>query len=120
MKSCALGSAAKPELNLDANDAPDKRSTAQKRGLTLGEAAKHTGVSQSAFRDWVRKGIVPGPWHGTRRYDLRALDAALDRISGLAGPASKASAYDHWKEGKVRHASSHSPQAHKVRLYSTG
>ena len=66
----------------------------QKRGLTLSEAAEYAGVSQSAFRDWVQKGIVPGPWEGTHRYDRRALDAALDRVSGLKAAAS---AYDDWK-----------------------
>ena len=67
----------------------------QRRGLTLAEAAQHAGVSQSAFRDWVRKGKVPGSWPGTRRYDRWALDMALDRMSGLKTAPS--SAYQDWK-----------------------
>jgi excisionase family DNA binding protein len=75
---------------------------AQKRGLTLAEAANYAGVSRSAFRDWVLKGRVPGPWPGTHRYDRRALDTALDRISGLQ--AATLSPYDDWK---VKRAAAH-------------
>jgi hypothetical protein len=32
----------------------------------------------------VRKGIMPTPLPGTHRYDRKAIDAALDRLSGLS------------------------------------
>lgn len=40
-------------------------------------------ISASTYDAWHAKGIVPGPVRGTNRYDIRAHDAALDRISGL-------------------------------------
>ena len=78
----------------------------QKRGLTIAEAAAYAGLSESGFREWVRKGLVPGPWPGTRRYDRHALDAALDRISGVTNTKS---AYDEWK---VKHATANPPETH--------
>lgn len=42
------------------------------------------GISPATYDKWHSKGIVPGPVRGTNRYDLRAHDAALDRISGLS------------------------------------
>ncbi len=53
------------------------------RCITLAEAARHCGVSVSAYRQWMARGLVPGYLPGTRRIDLRALDAALDKLSGL-------------------------------------
>jgi excisionase family DNA binding protein len=66
----------------------------EKRGLTISEAAEYAGISESAFRDWIQKGIVPGPWPGTHRYDRRAIDAALDKISNIRTATSP---YDDWK-----------------------
>ncbi len=67
-----------------------------KRGLTLAEAADLVGISQSTFCAWVRKGLVPGPWPGTRKYDRKALEQALDKLSDIAVTNSH-SAYDDWK-----------------------
>jgi hypothetical protein len=54
------------------------------RGLTREQAAEYVGCETvSAFSDWVRRGLVPGPMKGTQRWDRKALDAALDRLSGL-------------------------------------
>lgn len=41
------------------------------------------GISPNTYDKWQAKGIVPGPVRGTNRYDLRAHDSAIDRISGL-------------------------------------
>lgn len=41
------------------------------------------GISASTYDKWQARGIVPGPIRGTNRYDVRAHDAALDRVSGL-------------------------------------
>ncbi len=68
-----------------------------KRGLTIQEAADHCGISVSCFRSWIRDGLVPGPWPGTKRYDKKALDDALDKLSKLE-QTLPASAYDAWKE----------------------
>ncbi len=68
-----------------------------KRGLTIQEAADHCGISISCFRSWIRDGLVPGPWPGTKRYDKKALDDALDKLSKLEQNLPS-NAYDAWKE----------------------
>lgn len=68
-----------------------------KRGLTLEEAAEYCGVTPSAYRNWMRQGLVPGYWTGTRRIDRIALDAALDKMSGYDKEGSKLSKFEAWK-----------------------
>ena len=53
------------------------------------------GMSQEGFDQWVKRGLVPGPIPGTQRWDRKAIDAALDRASGLDTMTS--SAFDVWK-----------------------
>lgn len=54
------------------------------RCLSREDAAAYAGCdSLSTFSDWVRRGILPGPIPGTHRWDRKAIDAALDRASGL-------------------------------------
>src|SRR5258708_2996806 len=54
------------------------------RGLSKSDAAEYCGCATlEAFDDWVRKGIIPGAIPGTHRWDRKAIDAALDRASGL-------------------------------------
>jgi hypothetical protein len=68
------------------------------RCLTVREAAAYAGCNTvSAFRDWVRKRIMPGPLPGTHRYDRKAIDAALDRLSGLSANIVEPSEYESWK-----------------------
>lgn len=68
------------------------------RGLTLDQAAAYAGCATvSAFRDWIRKGIMPGPIPGTHRFDRKAIDAALDRLSGLSTTVPEQSPYEAWK-----------------------
>lgn len=59
------------------------------------------GISPATYDSWHAKGIVPGPVRGTTRYDLRAHDAALDRISGIAemGKPAKRSALEDFEAG---------------------
>lgn len=54
-----------------------------RRCLTREQAAEYCGVSPSGFSAWQRQGLVPGPIPGTNRWDRKALDAALDKASGL-------------------------------------
>jgi hypothetical protein len=70
-----------------------------KRGLSKQEAAQYCGCETlGAFDQWRRKGIIPGPIPGTTRWDRKALDAALDRASGLVtGSAAELSPYQRWK-----------------------
>jgi hypothetical protein len=54
------------------------------RGMSKEQAAAYAGCqSLSAFNEWVRRGIMPRPIPGTRKWDRKAIDAALDRISDL-------------------------------------
>lgn len=75
------------------------------RGLTREEAAAYCGCgSVSTFDGWMRKGIVPGPIPGTKRWDRKAIDLALDRASSLPSAplapanneAEAAEAFDQW------------------------
>ena len=69
------------------------------RGMSKEQAAAYAGCETlSAFNDWVRRGVMPGPIPGTRKWDKKAIDTALDRLSGL-GPTieHQLSPYDAWK-----------------------
>lgn len=71
--------------------------------MTRKQAAAYCGCeSIAAFDAWVRKGIVPGPIEGTHRWDRKAVDAALDRRSGLA-PTLAPSSVDDEYEAYKRH-----------------
>ena len=69
------------------------------RGMSKQEAAAYAGCDTlSAFSDWIRRGIMPGPIPGTHRWDKKAIDAALDRLSGLQPTIEpQLSPYDAWK-----------------------
>jgi hypothetical protein len=54
-----------------------------RRLLSRVEAAAYCGLSPRGFDEWVKVGRLPSSIIGTKRYDLKAIDAALDRMSGL-------------------------------------
>ena len=64
------------------------------------EAAALCGLSAEGFDDWVRRGIVPSPIEGTRRWFLPAIRAALAQAAGCKSSAENLSAYDQWKAKK--------------------
>lgn len=71
----------------------------ESRGMSKEQAAAYAGCETlSAFNDWIRRGIMPGPIPGTHKWDRKAIDAALDQLSGL-GPKieTQLSPYDAWK-----------------------
>jgi hypothetical protein len=69
------------------------------RGLTVREAARYAGCrTTSAYLAWVRKGIMPRPIPGTHRYDRKAIDSALDRMSGLTPTVLEQTPYGAWKQ----------------------
>ena len=70
------------------------------RVLNRERAAEYCGVSPDGFSAWVRIGRMPAAIAGTRRWDRKALDAALDKLSGLGVVADSKSALDAWKAGK--------------------
>ena len=67
---------------------PAPHATIEPRCLTREEAATYCGLTPEGFSAWSRQGIVPGPIPGTKRWDRKALDAALDAHSGLTPPES--------------------------------
>lgn len=74
------------------------RRTIEPRCLSREDAAAYAGCeSLSTFSDWVRRGILPGPIPGTHRWDRKAIDAALDRLSGLADD-KPLDDYERWKQ----------------------
>lgn len=74
---------------------------AEARCLTATEAATYCGLTASGFRTWVARGTLPPPLPRTRRWDRHAIDAALDRMSGLAKdePTGETD-YDRWKRAR--------------------
>jgi hypothetical protein len=72
------------------------------RLLTREQAAAYCGLSVHGFSEWVRAGRLPGPIAGTARWDLRAVDAALDSLSGISKTAP--SPLDEWIAKRARAA----------------
>ena len=72
------------------------------RGMSREQAAAYAGCETlSAFNDWIRRGIMPGPIPGTHKWDRKAIDAALDRLSGLQPTIMpRLSPYDAWKASR--------------------
>jgi hypothetical protein len=65
------------------------------------EAADAAGLDLATFRAWVLSGRLPKPIPDIDKYDLKAIDAALDRISGLGGATN---ALDAWRAKGAGHA----------------
>ncbi len=68
--------------------------------LTRDEAAELCGLSPAGFDVWVRKGIVPGPVKGTRRWSRAALARALGGETAANDDDAEA-AYRRWKESRA-------------------
>jgi hypothetical protein len=58
------------------------------------EAAAAVGVELATFKHWVEIGRLPKPLADCDKYDLKAIDQAIDRISGLG---SATNALDAWR-----------------------
>ena len=59
------------------------------------------GISAATYDQWHAKGFVPGPVRGTTRYDVKAHDMALDRLSNLDRPRSAQTALDEWRRNQA-------------------
>jgi hypothetical protein len=66
-----------------------------RRLLTEGAAARVIGLDLATFRHLVACGRLPKPLPEVGLYDMRAIHAALDRMSGLGAPAN---ALEKWRE----------------------
>ena len=53
------------------------------RLLNRQQAAEYCGLSPSAFSSWIRSRKLPPSLPGTTRWDLKAIDFALDAMSSL-------------------------------------
>jgi hypothetical protein len=62
------------------------------RGMKIEAVAAYLSLTTSGVHDWVRRELIPG----THRWDKKAIDAALDKRSGLAA-LNPSSAYDEWE-----------------------
>ena len=75
------------------------------RLLSRAKAAIYCGLSRQGFSAWIKNGRLPGPIAGTARWDLRAIDAALDSLSGIADRHEgriDLSVLDQWKIKRAR------------------
>jgi hypothetical protein len=94
--------------NLTSQTRPLTQLSDDARLLTRIEAARYLSISVGAFDDWIRRGLVPRPIPSTRRWDRRAIDAALDALSGV-GFNQQNNALDVWINGNA-HPSQRNPQ----------
>jgi hypothetical protein len=84
-----------------------ERGMIEPRGLSREQAASYAGCrTLSSFSDRIRRGILPGPIPGTTTWDKRAIDAALDRASGLQATIAP-SPLQEWKANRARRAQGH-------------
>ena len=69
------------------------------RLMTGTEAAEYCGLTLGTFLKWVEDGRVPRALPGTRRWDRKALDLALDKASGIVAPsiAPADDAFSEWE-----------------------
>jgi hypothetical protein len=89
--------------NIDTVDAD--RLKRRSRLLTREEAAAYCRLSPQGFSRWVKMGRMPGPIAGTARWDLRAIDTALDSLSGIADhdkAGMRSLVLDQWKAKHAR------------------
>lgn len=61
------------------------------------DAAAYCGVTAATFARWISDGRVPKPLPGTRRWDRKAIDLALDRLSGISPAAEQEDAWVEWE-----------------------
>lgn len=87
------------ELSRAQTDASSCSVAIAPRLLSRAQAAAYCGLSYSAFSNWVKSGRLPKPISGTARWDLNAINAALDQASGIIVESSL-SAFDAWKRQK--------------------
>ena len=55
--------------------------------LTRAQAAELCELTPSGFDSWVKRGIVPGPINGTRRWSKVALERAIAGVVKSGGNA---------------------------------
>lgn len=66
------------------------------------DVANYCGITLATLSKWVSGGRLPPPLPGTRRWDRKALDLTLDKVSGIEAPLSKEDAAE--REWQAWHA----------------
>jgi hypothetical protein len=69
--------------------------------LTRCEAAKMCRISVHTFDSWVRKGILPGPIIGTRRWSRSAIEQGLAGQVVALSANDQVSPFEQWKRGNA-------------------
>lgn len=67
------------------------------RLLSKAEAAEYCGLSIGGFSHWIGAGKIPRAVVGSRRWDRKAIDLALDRLSNIENHSPQ-SALDQWRK----------------------
>jgi hypothetical protein len=70
------------------------------RGLTKDLAAAYVGLCASSFDQARTRGEYPNPTLPGGRYDVRLLDLAMDRLSGILTEGEAISPLQAWKATK--------------------
>ena len=70
--------------------------------LTRPEGAKMCGISIKTFDTWVRKGILPGPIAGTRRWSRGAMERRLAGEITSQPITDQPSPFEQWKRDHAR------------------
>ena len=71
--------------------------SSEPRLISGSTAAAYCGVTPATFSKWVATGIMPRPIVGTRRWDRRAIDRMLDKLSGITSPVTDEDPFEAWK-----------------------
>lgn len=85
-------------LSTDATEGGEQRLIP--RLLSRKQAAEYCCLSPRSFSDWVAKRRLPPPLPQTARWDLRAIDQAIDRMSGVS--TDQPLLLDAWRANRAR------------------
>ena len=69
--------------------------------LTRRQAGQMCKISVQTFDAWVRKGVLPGPISGTRRWSRIAIERALACDPVVPTPDLDQSAFEQWKRTRA-------------------
>ncbi len=82
-----------------------KHKKIEPRGVSIEDAAAYAGLTVRGYKNCVQRKLFPGPMvdpatgRATNRYDLRAIDLAMDRMSGIEPDvvSRKPSPFEEWE-----------------------
>lgn len=71
------------------------------RLMKKSDACAYLNIEEGTFDLWMKAGRIPAPLEGTKRWDRHAIDAALDKASGLRAESSTSTSgdFDEWVNG---------------------